>query len=123
MKVTDILCEALKKKKKIPKPKPRPKKNLWFQDRNLWHADLQFVHGAGFQLHHTDEEDEAQQDYYATDPERRICWGVWKGKHKRGITFHEPRHLNVVKHPRIQIKQLDMGSTASNNIISKPIVQ
>jgi hypothetical protein len=118
-----VLLEVEKKKKKIPKPKPRPKKNLWFQDKNNWHADLQFAHGAGFQLHHTvDEENEEDKDYYATEPDGKIVWGVWKGKQKRGITFHKPRHLAFVKHPRVQLKQLDGGPSQSNNITSRPTI-
>lgn len=121
MKVKEILTEALKKKKKIPKPKPRPKKNLWFQDHNLWHADLQFVHGGGFQLHHsTEEEDESQRDYYATGDDGKTVWGVWKGKQKRGITFHRPRHMSVVKHPRQQVKQMDTAGESNTNITSRP---
>lgn len=119
-----VLLEVEKKKKKIPKPKPRPKKNLWFNDKNNWHADLQFVHGAGFQIHHPvdeeNEENEEDRDYYAMGPDKKIVWGVWRGKQKQGITFHKPRHIAFVKHPRVQLKQLDSGPAPSNNITSRP---
>lgn len=121
MKVSEILLEAVKKKKKIPKPKPRPKKNLWFQDKNFWHADLQFAHPNAFDLHHTDEENEEERDYYAMDNVRPdVCHGFWQGKQKRGITFHQPRQLHVVKHPRVQIKQLDIKPSENTNITSRP---
>lgn len=123
MKVYEILCEALKPKKKIPKPKPRPKKNLWFQDRSHWQADLDFVHSGNLQIHHSgDEENEEERDLYATGPDGKIVWGVWKGKQKRGITFHQPRHLAFVKHPRIMLKQLDTKPIYTNNIISRPSI-
>jgi hypothetical protein len=123
MKVSELLVEAEKKKKKIPKPKPRPKKNLWFADKNNWHADLQFVHGSGFDLHHTvDEENEEDRDFYATGRDNKLVWGVWKGKQKRGITFHRPRHMAYVKHPRVQIKQLDTSGSTPSNITSRPSI-
>lgn len=119
MKVNELLCEA--EKKKIPKPKPRPRKNLWFQDKDMWHADLQFVHGGNFQIHHpADEENEEDRDYYATGPDGKLTWGVWRGKQKRGITYHKPMHISYVKHPRVQLKQLDSGPSQNNNIISRP---
>jgi hypothetical protein len=128
MKVVEILKEAkqpAKKTKKIPKPKPRPKKNLWFQDKNHWHNDLTFVHGHGnLQIHHpADEEDEESRDYYATGPDGKITWGVWRGKQKRGITFYQPRHIAYVKHPRVKLKQLDTSGADTNNITSPPVIR
>ncbi len=119
MKVSEIITEAkqpVKRKKKIPKPKPRPKKNLWFGDKNHWHADLQFTRGGGFDLHHTAEENEEDKTYFATDPDAQLCYGVWQGKNKRGITFHKPRHMNVVKHPRTSLQKLEQ-SPPENNVI------
>ena len=124
MKVNELLFEAAKKKKKIPKPKPRPKKNLWFGDKNFWHADLQFAHNGQFGLHHTDEENEEDRDYYAMDMTNpTVCHGFWKGKQKRGITFQSPRHLHVVKHPRVKIKQMDTPPSNKTNIITKPLTR
>lgn len=121
MKVSEILLESSKKVKKIPKPKPRPNKNLWFQDKNLWHADLDFVHGGSVRLHYNaDEENEEDRDYYATDSNGKITWGVWKGKQKRGITFHKPRHISFVKSPRIELKQLDTNPQYTTNLTSRP---
>ena len=122
MKISELLLEAdKKKKKKIPKPKPRPKKNLWFQDKNHWYNDLTFVHAGNIQIHHpVDEENEEERDYYATGPDGKITWGVWRGKQKRGITFHKPVHIAYVKHPRVQLKQLDSGPSKNTNITSRP---
>lgn len=103
MKVLELILEAAKKKK-IPKPKPRPKKNLWFGDRQLWHADLQFAHNGQYQLHHSEEENEEERSYFALDPTGTVCHGVWQGKNKRGITFHKPRHVAAVKSPRLVLK-------------------
>lgn len=116
---SEPITEA-KKKVKIHKPKPRPKKNLWFSDRQLWHADLEFAHPGEYSLHHSDEENEEQRSYYALDPTGKICHGMWQGNNKRGITFHKPRHIAVVKNPRVQLKQLDTQPSYQHNIISRP---
>lgn len=95
------LNEAIKKP---PKPKKRPKGNLWFMHQGLWLNDLNWAHGKNYLLQ-TAEEEEQTKDFYATDPNSEFCYGVWHGKHGRGITFDKIRPLHAVKHPRIQIKQ------------------
>ena len=39
-------------------PKKRPNKNLWFQQRELWLADLRHTKGDSFDLLHTEEEED-----------------------------------------------------------------
>jgi hypothetical protein len=111
-----VLLEVEKKKKKVLKPKPRPKKILWFQDRNLWHKDLQFAHGGKFDLHASQEQEEEARNIYATDPDQRACYGVWQGNRQRGVTFHVPKPLHAVKHPRVLIKRVTSGNIPVSNI-------
>jgi hypothetical protein len=111
MKVHELLTEAKKKEKKIPKPKPRPKKTLWFNDPNFWHADLQFAHGGKYQYHSSQEEEESARSFYATDPTGNHCFGVWQGPQKRGVTFHKPRLMSSVKHPRLLVKRMENDPT------------
>lgn len=113
---SNLLLEVEKKKKKIPKPKPRPKKILWFQDRNLWHNDLQFAHGGKFDCHSSQEQEENVRNVYATDPDKRVCYGVWQGARQRGVTFHSPRPLHAVKHPRSLLKLVTSGNIPVSNI-------
>lgn len=101
-----FLTEADKKKKKIPKPKPRPKKTLWFDDANLWNADLQFAHGGKFEHRSSEEEEESKRHVFAVDPKTNACYGVWQGSRNRGVTFHTPRPLHILKSPRMRIRQM-----------------
>ena len=114
--VAELLTEVEKKKKKIPKPKPRPKKILWFQDRNNWHNDLQFAHGGKFEYFTSQEQEENARNVYATDPDCNACYGVWQGNRQRGVTFHTPKPLHAVKHPRSQIKRLTSGNIPVTNL-------
>ena len=120
MKVREILLfEALKKKPKPKPPKPRPKKVLWFQDRNHWHNDLQFAQGGKYHYHQTEENEESQRNIYALDPNKTHCFGVWKGQENRGVTFHKPRPLHAVKHPRVNLRAMDpekYGTAPKTNI-------
>jgi hypothetical protein len=111
------LSEALKPKKKIPKPKPRPKKHLWFQDPEMWHSDLQFVHGGNQEYHSSSEEEEESKNHiFATDPTGEHCYGVWQGPKNRGITFHGSRPIHTVKHPRMKIKKMKKEDGPVTNI-------
>lgn len=113
--IVEQLLVEVEKKKKIPKPKPRPKKILWFNgDRQNWHNDLMFAHGGKFHYHQSQEEEENTRSLYAVDPSESVCYGVWQGKHNRGVTFHKPRPLHAVKHPRMTIKKME--STTPSNI-------
>lgn len=114
MKVSELLLEAAKPKKKIPKPKPRPKKTLWFGDHNMWHADLQFAHAGKFHYHTSEEEEVDQRHIFAVDSDTQACYGVWQGPKKRGVTFHNPRPVHVLKHPRMAIKKMDINNTVTN---------
>lgn len=113
--VEQMLIEV-EKKKKIPKPKPRPKKVLWFYDKNNWNSDLQFAHGGKFNYHTSQEEEEDARSVYATDSSNQVCYGVWQGGQKRGVTFHKPRPLHAVKHPRMVIKPTIVHGTQATNI-------
>lgn len=115
--VESMLCEighthrpaaGTKKKKPAapPKPKPRPKKTLWFDDPNMWNADLQFAHAGKFDYHTSEEEEEGNRHVFAVDPKTNACYGVWQGSKKRGVTFHVPRPLHILKSPRMSIKQM-----------------
>lgn len=118
MKVREILLEVLKKKPKPKMPKPRPKKMLWFQDRDNWHRDLQFAHGGKYHYHQTEENEESQRHIYALDPHQN-CYGIWQGSKQRGVSFHTPKPLHAVKHPRRTIKQMDpekYGTAPKTNI-------
>ena len=84
--------------------KTRPDKNLWFKQHNLWLADMQREHGDTFDLITTkyDEED----DTFATDTERKVCYGVWRKDLDQGITFAKPVPLKAVAGPRMTLKQM-----------------
>ncbi len=115
-----VLLEVEKKKKKVLKPKPRPKKILWFQDKNLWHGDLQFAHGGKYHYHTSQEEEEEARNIYAIDQtHQQACYGVWQGKQNRGVTFHNPKPLHAVKHPRLLIKRLNHSNVQASNIAKK----
>lgn len=111
-----VLLEVEKKKKKILKPKPRPKKTLWFQDQKLWHNDLQFAHGGKYAYFSSQEEEESARNVYATDPDQRVAYGVWQGARQRGVTFHQPKALHAVKHPRVLTKRVTSGNIGVSNI-------
>lgn len=111
-----IILEVEKKKKKVLKPKARPKKILWFQDRTHWHNDLQFAHGGKFTYHVSQEQEENTRNIYAVDHNQQACYGVWQGKNQRGVTFHTPKPLHAVKHPRVLIKQYKHSNVGSSNI-------
>lgn len=95
------LNEALKKKKKPKKPKKRPNKDLWFRDKALWNLDLQREMGGLYDV--VTSEDEEDTDLFATDPGQSQCYGVWRGKLGRGITFKKPRPLHTIAHPRLSL--------------------
>ncbi len=82
----------------------RPDKNLWFQKRELWLADLRWERGATFDLIQTEDEEEG--DIFATDKDRKVCYGAWRKDMDQGITFAKPRPLLSVVHPRITLKQM-----------------
>lgn len=117
--VEGLLLEIEKKKKKILKPKPRPKKILWFQDKNHWHNDLQFAHGGKYNYFSSQEEEEQARNIYAADARQQACYGMWNGAQNRGVTFHEPKPLHAVKHPRLLIKPLASGSNKQTNLRRK----
>lgn len=119
MKVREILCEGEKKKEKKIKIRPRPKKILWFGDKNHWHNDLQFAHGGKFAYHASQEQEEQTRNIYAVDPRLSACYGVWQGKQNRGVTFHTPKPLHAVKHPKVLIKPFAHGTIAQSNLKRK----
>ena len=88
----------------------RPKKSLWFAVPNYWYSDIKNSQGAdNFDVINSTgdsvsmaggEEEEFSQDLYAVDKERNICFGAWRPKYKKGITFEKPRPLNVIKNKK-----------------------
>jgi hypothetical protein len=99
-----------KKPKAPPKPKPRPRKTLWFDDPNMWNADLQFAHSGKFEYHTSEEEEQSSRHVFAVDPKTKACYGVWQGSKKRGVTFHTPRPLHALKSPRMTIRQINQDN-------------
>lgn len=86
------------------KIKKRPNKNLWFQNRNLWLADMRHVRGDTFDL--VTSENEEEGDIFATDKEQTTCYGCWRKGDDRGITYVKPRPLLSVVHPKMTLKQM-----------------
>ena len=100
----DTILEANSKRKKPPKPKKRPNKNLWFQNRDLWLADMRHERGDTFDL--VTSENEEEGDIFATDKDQTQCYGCWKHGDARGITYVKPRPLLSVAHPKMTLKQM-----------------
>lgn len=84
--------------------KVRPDKNLWFQKRELWLADLRDIRGNEFDLLQTENEEDG--DIFATDKDRTVCFGAWRKDKDQGITFAKPRPLLTVIHPKLSLKQM-----------------
>ncbi|MDE1830387.1 MAG: hypothetical protein KGI25_08690, partial [Thaumarchaeota archaeon] len=116
LQLDESVLFEVEKKKKIPKPKPRPKKILWFGDKDHWNNDLQFAHGGKFGYHTSQEQEEEARNIYAVDSNTNACYGIWQGKHNRGVTFHIPKPLHAVKHPRVLIKPFMNGTIAQSNL-------
>jgi len=86
----------------------RPKKSLWFGVPGYWYSDLKNSQGGtdNFDVINSTgdsvsigggEEEEFSQDLYAVDKDHTMCYGAWRPKYKKGITFEKPRPLTVVK--------------------------
>ena len=95
MKLATILEDAPKKPKA---PKARPTKNLWFQKRELWLQDLRHMWGNEFDLLATENEEDG--DIFATNKNGDICYGAWRKDTDQGITFHKPRPMGTICHPK-----------------------
>lgn len=103
MKLSDILNEGGSGSGRVTL-KVRPDKNLWFQQRELWLADLHHSRGSTFDL--LQAEDEEEGDIFATDKDRKVCYGAWRTGRDQGITFRKPRPLQIVVNPRATLKQM-----------------
>ena len=110
MKLSE-LNEAQKAKKKPKKPKARPNKDLWFRDQSLWHMDLRREMGGLFDV--VTDENEEEGDVFATNPDRSKCYGVWRKKLGRGITFKQPRPMHTIAHPRLNLGTFLTGQHVS----------
>lgn len=82
------------------KIRPRPKKNLWFNNDQLWHDDLYIMHNGNFDLVTSENE----EDVIACDKDRKMAYGKWSKKAGRGITFKTPRPIHTVINPKIRLK-------------------
>lgn len=84
----------------------RPKKSLWFGAPLHWISDLNnslgkdnynVVSGSGNSVSlGGGEEEEFSQDLYAVCKDNTQCYGAWRPKYKKGVTFEKPRPLNIV---------------------------
>ena len=89
----------------------RPKNSLWFSSPFYWYADMKNKHGGTADLSVINQEGEDtsiegengeevairnDSDLYVVDPDRKVCYGVWKKNYRRGITFERPRSLAIV---------------------------
>jgi hypothetical protein len=88
--------------------KVRPNKNLWFQQQQLWLADLRDTKGDQFELHHVENEESG--DIYATDKDNNVCFGSWRKQENRGITFDKPRPLHTTVHPRTKLTKIQQNN-------------
>lgn len=79
------------------KIKPRPKKDLWFKDRKSWASDLQWELGGEDNVKIIDTE---QQEVVVTNRDGDLCYGVWRDKEQRGVTYKKARPLYNVIHPK-----------------------
>lgn len=79
--------------------KKRPNKDLWYADDRYWRNDLEMrlpgLHFVG---------DEENEEVFALDQNEEDCYGVWRYKEHRGVTFNEPRPIGITSKPKCCLK-------------------